>query len=896
MKAEKHTIGVLALSAVLIAISTDSLAFAPWTSDTPWAIAESQFTTETDAVVFNVHSAETPVSPPQWVDPDGNEVDDAGTGHVWINHYENGFKVGHFCSMQIKDWNRAAGDWLVIGDGSIGAFTIHRSAILTVFPNSLWELEGVDAFASPGPDPVGLAGDGSRIWNVADQLYRLEGSGIVHLAGELPYLGAAALSYDGVHLWNLDKSQNQIYQWAVSDGLASNVIDSIASPAFIPADLAHDGSYLWATSAYTKTIYKLDAETGVTEQSFASPGSQPTGLTYDGTFLWNADADSDKIYQLDISEDILDAPASYPTDMASDGTYLWVADNSTKRIYKMNPNGSIVTSFLAPASGSGGVGGLTFDGTHLWHANWQQDTIYKMDPSGNVLDAFASPAGGPIGLAFDGTYLWCSDWSTRQIYRLNTAGTVISAFNTPGFSPRGLAYDGTHLWHADNGSKRIYQLTVAGAVVDSFPSPGTPGLKQPNGLAFDGIKLWHSDDGTDKLYELIVKAPVAASFDSPGTFPHGLAFDGTHLWHADMDEATIYKMDDSCTVLDAFPSPSDDPAGLTHTGGFLWNVDIYDGVIYQIDATGMVVGSMATPGTHPSGLAHDGIYWWNADAVDGLFYKLDIFDALITTPYEPPLDTPGANPSGLTSDGIHLWNTNTVGFGRAGNIFKISYTGAVIDEITVPGIYKPGAIGWDGEFLWFSDTAQQRIFKMGPTGNILDRIELPGFTPSDISISDDNLWAADESADMIYRFKKPGLVGVGASKNRLFTITSKGPIDLEIGAIGIFGIDAGEFHIENDTCSGRTLVRDQTCRFQVAFSPVTWGHKQARIDIPSNCIIKPTTVVGLSGIGVFVCLGDIEPVQGDGDVDGADLAAYLVDDRGITLAALAEEFGRADCP
>jgi len=231
--------------------------------------------------------------------------------------------------------NRTEGRWQVIGDGRSFYFWIVRTSDLTVFPSSLWDLEIVESFASPGPAPDGLTHDGSDLWNIADQVYRLTSSGAVDLAGELPYPGAAALDFDGTHFWNLDKLENKIYNLDISDGLAKTITDSIPSPASIPADLAYDGSYLWATSAVTDTIYKLDGA-GSVEQSFGSPGSLPTGLAFDGVYLWNADAGSDKIYKMDLSEDILDSPGSYPTDLASDGTYLWVADNSSRRIYKVN--------------------------------------------------------------------------------------------------------------------------------------------------------------------------------------------------------------------------------------------------------------------------------------------------------------------------------------------------------------------------------------------------------------------------------------------------------------------------------------------------------------------------------------------------------------------------------
>jgi hypothetical protein len=44
------------------------------------------------------------------------------------------------------------------------------------------------------------------------------------------------------------------------------------------------------------------------------------------------------------------------------------------------------------------------------------------------------------------------------------------------------------------------------------------------------------------------------------------------------------------------------------------------------------------------------------------------------------------------------------------------------------------------------------------------------------------------------------------------------------------------------------------------------------------------------------CRWDIEPVSGDGDVDGADLAEYLNAYDPMTLPAFVAEFGRIGCP
>jgi hypothetical protein len=53
--------------------------------------------------------------------------------------------------------------------------------------------------------------------------------------------------------------------------------------------------------------------------------------------------------------------------------------------------------------------------------------------------------------------------------------------------------------------------------------------------------------------------------------------------------------------------------------------------------------------------------------------------------------------------------------------------------------------------------------------------------------------------------------------------------------------------------------------------------------------------VSHSGTGGYFCEYDLEPAEGDGDVDGSDLATYAAGGTGISLADFAAEFGRTDC-
>jgi len=876
---------------LLLFLCNESQAFDKWISVDTWGLATPVVTTETDAVVFNVASPYSPDEnfPIKWFDPDGNEVD-TGTAISWTSKYIDGIYMGHYGRMLVKGYDRSPGEWTVAGDWRMAYFQIITTPALELVPRSLWELEVIDSFESPGPFPEAVAFDGTNLWIGADQLYKLDLAGNTLLSGALPYSGFESLTFDGTCFWNLHTDDDLIHksidQLDIQEGLIPSILDSFSSTGPEPADLAFDGTHLWNADADGDRIYKMD-QTGTIVQSFDSPGWLPTGLTYDGTYLWNADAIDDRIYKMDLSEDIIDSPGPYPMDMASDGIHLWVADNIIKKIYKVDSAGNILDFFYAPGGGSTGLGGLTFDGTCLWLADWKLDKIYKLDTAGNVIDSFDSPGGWPMGLAWDGTFLWNVDQNDRKIYKLTTSGSVISSFNTPFlvYSPEGLAFDGKYLWLV-NSPNRIYKLTTRGTVMDEFPSPGS----SASGLTFHEAKLWHSDNGADQLYELIVTAPVVASFDSPGTFPYGLAFDGTCLWNADMDTNKIYKLSTTGVLMSEFTSPGNDPTGLTFDGSNLWSIDMTAARIYKHDASGVIIDSLDSPGSDPSGLAYDDTAWWNADAVDGTIFLFDITEALIATSLDALEDVPG-NLSGITHDGTDLWGSNSIGFGKVSWIVKYDEAGVEVDSWQSPG-YEPGALCFDGSYAWQADAAEELVFKMDLSGNIVDRFGYPEFEIADMAVGNNRLWAVDSSNDMIYALNKPGRVNVGSSRGRTFTITSTGPEELLIGSLAITGTHAGEFHLLDETCSGQTLVQNADCTFRLEFSPSVAGEMQALLEIPSNIEGDEPTEMPLSGTGVMGCSGDFEP---DGDMDGIDLVNYIIDSNGISLAEFSSYFGRNDC-
>ena len=296
----------------------------------------------------------------------------------------------------------------------------------------------------------------------------------------------------------------------------------------------------------------------------------------------------------------------------------------------------------------------------------------------------------------------------------------------------------------------------------------------------------------------------------------------------------------TCDVSGPYNSPGPKPSGLAFDGTYLWNADYTDDKIYKLDTSGYIIDSFDSPGPYPSGLAFDGTYLWNADYLDDKIYKLDTSGNIIDS-----FDSPGIAPMGLTFDGIYLWN---------------------------------------------ADLGDDKIYKLDTSGNIIDSFDSPLSDPRGLAFDGTYLWHADNGVDIISKFcNVPGPAKVGSSKTRTFTITNAGKSDLEIDTLCITGADASEFIIENNSCSGQTVGVLGKCTVDVVFSPISTGKKTANLEIPSNDPDTPILIVTLDSTPLDTFNSDF---NGDGDVDGSDLAEFAANFDAGLMVVFAAEFGR----
>ena len=96
-----------------------------------------------------------------------------------------------------------------------------------------------------------------------------------------------------------------------------------------------------------------------------------------------------------------------------------------------------------------------------------------------------------------------------------------------------------------------------------------------------------------------------------------------------------------------------------------------------------------------------------------------------------------------------------------------------------------------------------------------------------------------------------GPVRVGSSStSKTFTITNNGPAAYQIGLIVLTSTNQAEFGIQENNCSGRTLIESETCSIDLIFTPETMGTKEVNLDIFIVDGANDHLTANLTGMGV----------------------------------------------
>ncbi len=115
-----------------------------------------------------------------------------------------------------------------------------------------------------------------------------------------------------------------------------------------------------------------------------------------------------------------------------------------------------------------------------------------------------------------------------------------------------------------------------------------------------------------------------------------------------------------------------------------------------------------------------------------------------------------------------------------------------------------------------------------------------------------------------------GRVNLERTVTQTLLISSSGNTDLLIGTIRLSESLQGEFSIQNDNCSGRTIIPSGSCTLDIIFSPTSLGLKSGSLTIPSNAIDTPTSYLSIGGTAITTLTVATNP-ENSGRVTGTGI-------------------------
>jgi Domain of unknown function (DUF1929)/Legume lectin domain/PKD domain/Abnormal spindle-like microcephaly-assoc'd, ASPM-SPD-2-Hydin/Quinohemoprotein amine dehydrogenase, alpha subunit domain III len=182
----------------------------------------------------------------------------------------------------------------------------------------------------------------------------------------------------------------------------------------------------------------------------------------------------------------------------------------------------------------------------------------------------------------------------------------------------------------------------------------------------------------------------------------------------------------------------------------------------------------------------------------------------------------------LNVSAVTLTGVNAADFTLASN----TCTGAVAPSATCKvGItFTPSAIGARQANLQITDNAPASPQVVAITGN--------GLAPATPGVT-----VAPSSPIML-----PSTTQGATSAPVVVTVTNSGNAALNISAVALTGVNAGDFALASNTCTAVSVAANATCTIAVAFTPSATGVRQANLQITDNVPASPQSFT-LSGTG-----------------------------------------------
>jgi outer membrane protein assembly factor BamB len=243
---------------------------------------------------------------------------------------------------------------------------------------------------------------------------------------------------------------------------------------------------------------------------------------------------------------------------------------------------------------------------------------------------------------------------------------------------------------------------------------------------------------------------VEIVFKSPGPQPNGLQATDEGLWIMDQgpgNKAYLVSYDDG-KILRSFETETDKSSGITFDGEALWIGSTYSREIVRSDAhTGKTLERHFTPGA-------------------GVIYKMRGDPPARSSPLAktrpwPQATTPSQQVGGFQAGevlgskapgtGAHgqEWRDGKLWFAvpPSREVYCVDPKTWIVETKFSTAGNRPHGIGWEGKYLWVTDSNLNAFFKHDPeTGQMVERIQLAETDPlpHGMTIRQGWLWYCDD--------------------------------------------------------------------------------------------------------------------------------------------------------
>jgi streptogramin lyase len=242
---------------------------------------------------------------------------------------------------------------------------------------------------------------------------------------------------------------------------------------------------------------------------------------------------------------------------------------------------------------------------------------------------------------------------------------------------------------------------------------------------------------------------VETVFKSPGPKPNGLQATKDGLWimdQGDGNRVSLVRYEDG-KVLRDFATDADKASGITFDGEAIWLASTYSRELIRADAmTGKTIQKYFTPGA-------------------GVIYRMVGDPPARSSPLAkatPPKPSKGAQVVGGFQQG-QVVGSKAPGTGAHGlewrdgklwvavppsrTIYRIDPKEWIVEQKFGTAANRPHGIGWEGRYLWCTDSNLNAFFKHDPTtGEMVEKIQLSDSDPlpHGMTVWQGTMWYCDD--------------------------------------------------------------------------------------------------------------------------------------------------------